>query len=96
MIDLAGNWGLLKTHISYAAVDTNDNVALKPTRYSHFWLKRIIATSYVGFFKRNGKPANQRILYWAPRKITNSQKSYGYKKAAQEAAGRNKAIPTPV
>jgi len=32
----------------------------------------------------------------APRKITNSQKSYGYKKAAQEAAGRNKAIPTPV
>ena len=56
MIDLAGNWGLLKTHITYAAVDTNDNVALKPTRYSHFWLKRIIATSYVGFFKRNGKP----------------------------------------
>jgi elongation factor Tu len=33
---------------------------------------------------------------WAPRKITNSQKSYGYKKAAQEAAGRNKAIPIPI
>jgi hypothetical protein len=32
----------------------------------------------------------------APRKITNSQKSYGYKKTAQEAAGRNKAISTPI
>ena len=32
----------------------------------------------------------------APRKITNSQKSYGYKKAAQEAAGRNKEISTPI
>lgn len=32
----------------------------------------------------------------APRKITNSQKSYGYKKAAQEAADQNKAISTPI
>ena len=32
----------------------------------------------------------------APRKITNSQKFYGYKKAAQEAAGRNKVISTPI
>jgi hypothetical protein len=38
----------------------------------------------------------QLILYRAPRKITNSQKSYGYKKAAQDAAGRNKAISTPI
>jgi hypothetical protein len=58
MIDLAGNWGLLKTHITYAAVDTNDNAALKPTRYSHFGLKRIIATSYVGFLNAT---ANQPI-----------------------------------
>ena len=66
MIDLAGNWGLLKTHITYAAVDTNDNVALKPTRYSHFGLKRIIATSYVGFLNAtaNQQSKNSLFAFW--------------------------------
>jgi hypothetical protein len=66
MIDLGGNWGLLKTHITYAAVDTNDNVALKPTRYSHFWLKRTIATSYVGFLNAmaNQQSKNSLFAFW--------------------------------
>jgi hypothetical protein len=66
MIDLGGNWGLLKTHITYAAVDTNDNVALKLTKYSHFWLKRIIATSYVGFLNAmaNQQSKNYLFAFW--------------------------------